>query len=472
MSLPEVAFTITDGALGILPSSSDYVSAKIGCCSSGTVNTVYGFTDQGTVVSTLGSGPLVEALCHQLAVAGGIVYGVRATGTTAGSNSAVTQSGTGPVVSVAGTPLDAYDVKIKIIVGGALATATMKYSLDGGVNYSQEIATAATYVIAGTGLTLTMASGTYAAAEVYSFTAVAPVYDATSLGVAMTALFAAAYSYKFVHIVGQVAGNDAAAKATACATVAGAVDVALVAAAAAYRYTRAIVEGPDIAQATLAAAFTAVAPTRVMVSQGFATYSSMLTGRSISRSSAWTIAARMGMVPVHEDLGRVMTGALTNVTAINYDERATPGGDANRLATLRTFIGLPGFYITAGRTLATALSDYQLIQYGFVMDKLCGILRTALLRYLNDSVRVDATTGFILEVEAQRIEAEVTAKLSAGLIASGNASSIAFTVSRTENMLSSATLRTITRCVPMAYSREIVADVGFKNPALTPVTPS
>lgn len=87
--------------------------------------------------------------------------------------SAVTSSGTTPpVVTVSGTPLVDGAFKLDIQTGGALATATFRWSKNGGVDWVQSaVATAATVVLPGTGITVAFAAGTYAADNEYAFTA-------------------------------------------------------------------------------------------------------------------------------------------------------------------------------------------------------------------------------------------------------------------------------------------------------------
>ncbi|MBM6707111.1 hypothetical protein H6A68_08715, partial [Bifidobacterium pullorum subsp. saeculare] len=86
-------------------------------------------------------------------------------------------------LATTGTPRDAYSVIGKIILGGAVATATFQISFDGGVTYSQTYATAATVAAfaASTGLTLTFAAGTYVAGDTYTFATVAPTYSSADL---------------------------------------------------------------------------------------------------------------------------------------------------------------------------------------------------------------------------------------------------------------------------------------------------
>lgn len=105
---------------------------------------------------------------------------------TGSSMGAVASTGTTPpVVTLAGTPNGAHKLKIDIVLGGALATMTFRFSVDDGVNWSSTI----TSVVGGvheltdpapdslvganglTGITATFAAGTYNADNEYTATA-------------------------------------------------------------------------------------------------------------------------------------------------------------------------------------------------------------------------------------------------------------------------------------------------------------
>jgi len=175
MAIPNVVVTVTDGALGLQALASPGASAKIGVSAGGVVNTVYSFNDIVTATATLVSGPLLEAVAHQLAIAGGPVLCVPVTasnpGYTAFGRFFITGSGTGTIaVSALGVAVtDLFQVKI--ILGGAVATATFQFSMDGGVTFSTTITTAASVVLtgAGAGITLTFV-GTYVTNDVYAST--------------------------------------------------------------------------------------------------------------------------------------------------------------------------------------------------------------------------------------------------------------------------------------------------------------
>lgn len=120
--------------------------------------------------------------------------GVTATFATAlGSKTAVSKSGTGPNITVAGDPAAAYDVKILISKNGDLNVGEFYYSLDGGDTFDAVdvvIPVSGEYVLGATGLTLTFAAGAYVDGDVYSFTTTAPqpyidneTYDCTATAV-------------------------------------------------------------------------------------------------------------------------------------------------------------------------------------------------------------------------------------------------------------------------------------------------
>lgn len=103
---------------------------------------------------------------------------------TGSTMSAVTSAGTTPpTVTLSGTPNGrTARVLIDIVVGGALATATFRFSVDGGQNWSATMATAASVplidtavdslvgVNGATGLTAAFAAGTYNADNTYTAT--------------------------------------------------------------------------------------------------------------------------------------------------------------------------------------------------------------------------------------------------------------------------------------------------------------
>lgn len=381
----------------------------------------------------------------------------------------ITRTGTGTATLLAGSthsPVDAYDLIVKIATTGGLGAGAFQYSLDGGNNYSGTIAvpSGGAYPIPGTGIVLTF-SGTFTQGDLYEGTATAAGFNNTDLTTALTALLANPSEWGFCHVVGTPAN------AAAAATLAAAVGAQMAAAQAAFRYVRGLIECPDgEGDSTLKSTFQSYADARVGVVEGYEDVLSPITGRLHKRPLAWSYAARLSATKLSSHPGQVDSsnngGPLKNVRGIYRDESATPGLDEARFVTARTFIGLPGYFITRGRMMAPSGSDFSQIMNCRVMDRACSVARASFLQYVNKPVRINPATGFIDERDAQDIEVIVQSKLSAALVSEGECSSVSVVVSRDDDILSTSTLNVQVGIVPFGYSEEIVVSIGFVNPAL------
>lgn len=466
MALPGITQTIRDGALGLLAlGSGNHV--KIGLCTSGVVDTPQAFGDPQTLRETMGRGPLVEAGVYAIEQSGKPVILIRATQATAGSVGTISQTGAGPLITATGSaPEDAFELLVEILVGGAVATAEFRYSLDGGDNYSAAIATAASYVIPDSGITLQFIAGTYVVDEVYSADCTGPVFDSTGLASALDAAIAYSEQWRLAHVVGY------AGSASAAATLAATVGAKMATAEGLFRYAYAVLEMPDDTDANLIAEFADFADTRVMLSAGFCELVSAVSGRVYKRPQAWPAVARIMAGAVSRDPGAVADGNLgSSVVELYRDEDKTPGLDAARFLTLRTYKGIPGFYVTQGKMSAASTSDYRSSTNRQVMDVASRTAYEALLQYINiDLITNDA--GQISEVEARRIEARVLGMIENALLSPKppDASAVEYVLDREQNILSTEIIRSKTRVRPKGYARFIENELAFRNPALEPPT--
>lgn len=470
MGLPEVSLNVKDGALGLAPNNTNGTQAAVGVCSSGVANTVYAFGDIQTMKDTLGTGPLVEFLALLLATTGGPVVAVKTAAGTAGSNSAVTAASgnTGlSVMTVTGTPLDAYGVIVKVVTGGtnpASGVVVIKYSLDNGNTYSADIAlpTSGVYPIPNTGLTLNFSAATLVANDSYSFTSTAPAYTVSELNTALDALLADARTWFCVNIIGVPATGQTA-------TVFAAVSTKMATAETQFRFAYAQMQAADDIDSTLITAQASMSGSRVSVGAGFEYLTSAVSGAAYKRPAAWVASVRAGKVSPGTDPARVRDGAITSVVSLIRDEFKTPGLDAVRYTTLRSYIGRSGAYLTNARLMSAEGSDFRYVQHRRIMDIACTVARAAGLNYLNDTVRVDATTGLINEVDARAIDTDITEQVRAAVLAPGYVSDASARVDRTVNILSTGRLPVAVRIVPLGYLKAIEFTIGFLNPALTKV---
>lgn len=467
--IPDVYLEIQDGALGLLPPPAESIHAKIGVAQAGPLNTIVPVTTLQQVRDTFQRGPLAEALALALAIGGGPIYAVRANASQPGSVTATGTSKTGSGnVTVTGSPNDSYEVIVRITRAGETGTAAFQYSLDGGDLWSAETAVPAsgTYALPDTGLTLNFTNGatppSFAAGDEYRFAATAPAMQLSDLVAALDALLADPREWAFVHVVG-----------TATPTVAAAVATKMSEAEQSYRFAFAVLEARPQNQgedhATWMSAITnewqSFADLRVGVVAGHAEVVSPLSGRVHSRSLAWPYTGRLQAIPVHEHPGRVVRGPVPGIVSLQHDEQMSTGLDSVGFTTFRTIIGRRGFWVTNGRIKTPQGSDYQYVENRRVMDLSCRVARDAALRFLNESVRVDAQ-GKILEADAQRIERYVQGVLEAGVVNPGHASAVDVHIDRDSNILSTRTARITVRVRPLGYLSWIAVDIGFVNPKL------
>lgn len=374
---------------------------------------------------------------------------------------------------IASAPLDEAALVVTVVNPGAVGTATFTYSLDGGVTTSPRIATAATYPIAGAGLTLAF-SGTFVAGDTYSSTITPPGFTATDLTNAIAAIVAMPLlSFALIELIGQ------AANVSGSAAMAAALSAGLDTLNAQSRYCRAIMECAVDTDANIQAAFVNFVDKRICIAASTCTLASALTGRSDIRPAAWPLAARAALKPPAEALHRVESDSLARVTAIQRDESLTQALDAARFLTLRTWSGLQGFYATSSVTMAANGSDFSSLQNGQVMDIGATIGHAVMAKEVGDTLRTNPASsvaplvpGAIDDRDANAIVIAALAALKKALLASNGtqkpaASDVDFVINRTTNVISTRELLYSVRIQPDAYSDFIQGDYGFVNPALS-----
>lgn len=382
------------------------------------------------------------------------------------------------VLTVSGTPSDAFDVRVQVTRASAALSAltgAFKVSLDGGNSYSEEIALASTgaYAVPNTGLTLTFGSGTLVAGEVFRFQTSAPTWDTTGLGTALTSLVTSGRDFEFVHIAGAV-------DATSAATVKTWLD----AREAAGQYTFAVCEARDQlfgeSLATWQTVLTGATPgfanftgdkQYVMASHG-EIQSAIRAGVYWRRNLARLLTPRLAKIPLRESPMRVKTGPVEglkpdgSVSSVYHDGRTYTSLDLARLGVVQTIAGRPqGEYYFTSRTTASSSSDFSEVQRIRVMNEAARVGLAAIAEYVGDDVELKTDgTGRIAEREAKAIEAEVLAKVKAAVLNAPNVhvSSVGVLVNRTDNVASSRTLRVAISLVPRGSIIAVTATLTYR----------
>ena len=492
MPTGSVSTIVGDGGLGALPTSSAQAHVIMGVCSAGTAGTVYAFNDLTLLSTTLVGGPAVEAAAYEMAVGGGTIYVCPITASVPGVASAVTVTrvGTsnGTITVTSGTPLDAYNVLIRVASAGlgqlvSRGTVSVNVSTDAGITYGPATLVPATGVFTlrdvksvATGLTLafSVADSTFDYGDVFSISCQAPVYSSGDVTTALTMLLASTLDFSWIHFVGFPTVGSSSANATASAALASTISTYMSVAQTAGQYIFAIVETPPSLDADIATAYANFFDRRVKVQVGTELVTSPLNGCNYVRSSAWGLSARLGKIRPSVSPGQTGDGGIANapggpldgIYAINRDERTatTPMYDLGFGTTL-TYRGYPGFFSDAGRMKAPVGSDYTLVMYRRVMDSVCRVARLAGFKYLNAPLNVDSATGYLITKDAAGIRSYIESQIRAAL--STEFSDIIVTVITTDNILSTQKLRVKVQVIGFAYALNVEEIIEFLNPALT-----
>lgn len=490
MALPSATLTLKEGQLAIPPETTDNIIAVLGFCTLGTVAQIYSFAGStpADVVSTLGYGKLAQLVAHLMATPNhGPVLAVPID-KTAGVLTAVTAAGTSPpTVTLSGNSVDDIVGRVEILTAGTRGTATFRYCLDydtttGLGNWSNPIVTAATYGMDNSGVTLNFATGSYVADNVYSFSGVAPTHSDAQITAGMDALIAAGSDIGGIYVVSAPAGSLDSDRVTALATTFAAVNGKIDSIETAFRYVWCLIEaGSPVGTsagglttwrtALAGATMQALTHKRMSIAAGYGRQVSVIDARAYRRSVGWRILERLSTSEISEHLGRVRSGPLATLLSIEHNEETT-GGLANgtagqRYLTLRTVAGENGFFVADTHTFASVGSDYAKLERLRVINRASKVGRNALLKYLNDTVILDASTGKILESEATHIDSDLNSQMVSSLIntasktGKGHASSVAARVSRNDDLASSAPMTGEFSVQPLGYFRTIAWNIGF-----------
>lgn len=465
------SLTIRDDGVATSNSSAEGVVCYIGKGTDGDTDTLYSFagSDTGSVVDELGKGAVVDQTIEHLIRSGGKTTKVfNGTASTAGSSSAVTKTGSGPTVSLTGTPNDNYEYIIEIVDGGAVATATFIYSEDGGDTWSDEIVTASTYLLPS-GVTANFAAGTYVADTTYDWVDTGPGMTTTNVGNHFDSIRVSGVQVEGIHLCGQ--GADSSAAVTMATLIGTKVD----AFHAAHKYIWASMEAPAVDQALLIAAFSSFTYRWLMVWGGFMELIQQRNGQIQKRNSARVGVPRvvrnpLSVQPVRDaadssidPVSGIATLVPSGAVAADgyHDENATPGFDAARIASLRKFDSpdTPGVYISHAPMMSLSSSPMQTIAHVRVILRAAQAYYGWSLTQLGKRLRRDGTTGFILPNVADALETDATRVLKAAV--GEHCDGISVLVNRTDDLSSDPTLRAQIRIVVAGYIFVVESEIGF-----------
>lgn len=469
--MPAANINVVENASGA-PKSVARIMAVIGRCSAVSSPAVYSYDTDTTVPDVLGEGPGVELGMAIVRESGQRTLIVPCATSVAGSLTAVTETpaGTGPAVTVTGTPNDSLSVVIKIVKAGPRGTAKFRVSLDDGASYGPTLLTTATYLIPKTGITAAFATGTdYVLDTVYTFDSIAPTPSPANIDAAVVALLASGVKFSMI-VVAQTdpAATDTLAMATQLAT-------SLATARTAKRYLRAIVSSdPDEVDADVVTAFGSITAERVVLASGDAYISGGSIKGSFRRPAGWAAAIKCAKNRFSSDLGNGADGPMPYVADITRDEfvETVKLREDARATVIETRPESSGFFFARGVTLADPASVYKDLNIARLIDEACRVCQPLLNQEANNDPDLKPN-GTIAEAEAERIEAKLLTALENALINTDDgvkhASSVSALVDRTNVIATTEDLRVTISVQKKGQNKTVTATMGISSTAAPPL---
>ncbi|MDR2784811.1 MAG: DUF2586 domain-containing protein [Treponema sp.] len=464
MALPDVRNRIKDGAMGVLGADATGIFAAIGVAAkpSGGIITV---TAPDQVAELIGD--LRDLLVSALSIAKTTIYAIALEGTVPGTCSAVTagteNTGTG-TLAITGSPRNEYDFIVAVESDGGLNEGTFRVTVDGLAGKRITIPADGMYIVPDTGITLTFTPGVsgFKEGDTFSFAATAPAATNGEILQAVDKILDAKRAIEWI----AVAGNSAAPLWAALATKAeGASEIFQYLFFVAQARYKSDEESLDQWVNALAGSERGTAAsTRLQVIAAWIEEADA-NGQVDTRGLIGTYCGKLAGLPVHQGPDAVRSGSISAATALKPDGINDGHIEALKNAgyvTARQIIGLSGIYVASGQMMSEAGSDYDLVERRRVMDKACRQVRTAQLIYLNDVVKVGADgSPEGLEMFVAQSENPLAIMKNAEEISDGYA-----VIPEGQNILSTKTLRTKVRIVPLGKLSYIENEIAYSNPAL------
>lgn len=488
--IPNVQIKKAAFGTGSTRPSSVGILAILACASTPlttSLNQPASYASDQQAASDFGGGPLVEYASYDIQESGNPALLVQTTtsGHPGSYGSIVSSPGTSTsAVTTDATqlPYDSYDFQMQILTSGTIGVAgiTYQYSLDDGENNPgavQQLGTANSITIPGTGIKVNFGAGTLYAGATYQFFTSRPHPDDADLVAALEALRVTRLPWEAMLVDVEYVGG---------ATL-GLLDTWLAGREAKGQFNWAIVNlrhknrpAPSGESEAAYAAFAQAATQndasiRACVGADGADYVSTLSGVLQVRPTALFLAARAMGIPIGTDPAYTGTGPIGGAAISDeqsnpkwHDEDLYPGLDAQRLVTLRTFggNGLQGVYITNANVLSPSGSDYVWVQHIRTMNQACTIAYQILQTQLSKGVQKQAPDPntkkvYIAEGDAQKIEGLVNVAFSPSM--DNQVTAVQFALSRTDD-LSSNSDSTVTGTVEiesLAYLKDFLVTTTF-----------
>ena len=479
-AIPSSKETVQDPGLGVVGASTN-IPVVIGGSALGTADAVEFYSSVNKLVEDQGSGTGVDFAAELLAVTGGPVGFIKPKQSVSASNGAVTPSGGGPLITLAGDAEFDFNLRVEIVTAGDLGIGVFRFSVDDYVGaeaanrtYSPNLTIPAggDYEIPSSGVTITFPAGAYVAGEYYTASCAAAAFNVTDLDTAMDALDADERDWDYVVPVISMNNGDP----TTAAGLAVGLQAKLNTMFSNSEFKSGMISSSKDGADPLSD-FASVVADRLCIDFGNVRHIAAVpsVGRGfVDQVGTIAFAVRAAGSLISTDLKRVVGngiqngGPLPNVVKLFSDERVEATGlDDIKISTTRTYNGRPGYFITQGRIKSAEGSDFTIWPLRRVMDVACQTTHDIQVGFIGRSVRTN-DDGTIDERDALRLEAEVQSALDSVLTAprnaegtAGHVSEVLYTIDRTNNINTTSTVISEVAIRPLGYVDYVTTTLGF-----------
>lgn len=414
----------------------------------------------GKIKEMLGYSPLADACMDSIENGAGKVYCVPVNAETAGTISEVQHTGSGSgTVTVTGKPHNAYTVIISIIETGTTNAGGMKYSIDGGITYSDEMTIPeGKTAIPETGIEISM-TGDFTEGDIYQVTTTAPKMNHKELLSAVENLKNFTKVFEMIHVVG------ATEKATWAA-------LAALAAKFMEEYKKPVIficESSEPSSEETAEQYAeklindrkGINSIYVQVVAAWGYYKKM-DNREVLENLAGVITGLYGAAKESQSVGEVASFPIANDKLISLVPagigECIPDLDEAGYCTVRQYNGLEDYYVTNAKMFSAENSDFRYAEETRVQNRLVRDIRKAALEKLH--VEIDMSN---IEASFARIQEELNVPID-NAVADGIISSGRVTVDVNENILVDEEMNAELVYVPKGHIRTIHVNVAVDNP--------
>ena len=468
--LRDVNTTITDGGLGVDTAKGEGIHFKIGVSPvvSSVPIIITGSMDAKKIKEKLGLSPLADACMDSVGNGSNMIYCLPVKATVEGTVGAVTKVGTGlGQCTVEGKPNNAHEIIVRFTGAGGFNQAVLRYSVDGGYSFSEEVTLAVNgeLDIPSTGLKFKFTENVGAPGDSFkigdSYTVKTESPQMTNQDVleAIDKLRTSSYSFEYVHIVGESTKALWAAVSTEAERFVNLYKKPLFFVLEA----RNITEGESLDE---------YAQYIVEERRGLQNYDiQIVTARSLYTrmdgtikdvNNAGIVCGLYSKASVQQSIGEVKSFSIPE----NKMLELLPKGiedyiglfDETKYLTFRKYEGIEGFYVTNARMMCPDGSDYRYAENVRVKNKMIRETRKQALQELQSDIDMTDVQGS-LETIAKFIQTPLDTMARKKEISSAR-----IVVPEGQDILATEKLNVIIRFIPIGHVREIEIDLGMENP--------